>query len=188
NADNQFVDGMLQYTGERSQWNASLNLTRDTTLTSELGSTGIVQGSRRHESASISGGPTFLLSERISAAAQVYLLDSRYPDPGLSGLVDYRYHALSLTTSIAGSERSTFAVTAQGGELNVPDQDSRTRDANLRLAWTWQLHSLWTLDASVGPAYVESEYGHDNGTLFDVSVQRRGERWTLNTGLGRSLM
>ena len=51
-SDDRSLRTQLGFATERSYWSASADLIRDTTLTSELGSTGLVQANRRHQSVS----------------------------------------------------------------------------------------------------------------------------------------
>jgi hypothetical protein len=187
NSDDRSLHTQLGFTTERSYWNASADLIRDTTLTSELGSTGLVQTNRRHQSAALSLGSSFTLSERLSAGAQAYAIDSRYSEAEDTALTDYRYESLSLYARFATTERSDLSLMMQGGEL-VPEQGGRTRDASLRLAWTYVPYALWTAKLSAGPAYVNTELSTDTGTVFDADLQRQGERWTFNSGVGRTLV
>lgn len=187
NSDDQYVSLAFKHVAERAEWSAAANFTRDTTLISELESTGIVQANRRHEGLTLSGGPSFALTERVTAGAQLYWMDNHYVDAELSGLVDYEYRALSIFSSLASSELSNLTLTAQGGELVVPDQQSKTRDATLRLGWRHQPWSLWTLELSAGPAYVEAENGSDSGEVFSVDLRRQGELWTITANAGREL-
>jgi len=46
--DEEHVDLGYGWLGEKVSWNAAGNATRDTTLTSELGTTGLTQGNLRH--------------------------------------------------------------------------------------------------------------------------------------------
>ncbi len=185
--DDRSLQAQLGYTTQRSHWSAAATLIRDSTLTSELGTTGLVQTNRPHRSAALSGGPSFTLGERLSIGAQGYLLDSRYSEHEGTALTDYRYASVSLFAKRAASERSDLSLTLQAGQLD-PDQSARTADASLRLAWVFAPHALWTTTLSAGPAYVRTPFRHDTGVVFDADVQRRGERWTVSSALGRSLV
>lgn len=187
NSDDQYLTLALKHLAERAEWSVSTDFTRDTTLTSEIASTGIVQANRRHEGITLSGGPSFTLTERVNAGAQVYWMDNHYVDADFTGLVDYEYRALSLFSGFAFSDLSNLTLTAQGGELVVPGQSSTTRDATVRLGWRYQPHSSWTVEASTGPAYVRTDNGTDNGAVFDLDLQYEGERWTANTNVARDL-
>jgi opacity protein-like surface antigen len=187
-SDDQFVTAGYRWVGERSEWNTQLGLTRDTTLTSELGSTGLVQSNRRHESASFTVAPTVMFTERVSGGVQMFLLDNRYVDADSTGLVDYRYTALSLFSTVLLSDAgSALTVTAQGGELSTGGFfGSATRDGSLRLGWSFQPWLLWTATLSAGPSMVETDAGRDSGFVFDSEIKRQGDRWSLTANAGRS--
>jgi hypothetical protein len=187
-SDDQYAIASYRWSGERSQWKSDLSLTRDTTLTSELESTGLVQSNRRHQATALTITPTVTLTERLSGGSQMYLMDSRYFDAVSTGLVDYRYMAMSLFSTLAMSDAgSSLTLTAQGGELFIPgSRGSETRDATLRLGWSFQPWSLWTATLSAGPSLVEADAGSDNGVLFDGELKRQGDLWSLTAGGGRS--
>lgn len=186
-SDDQYLDARLGFVTERSQWNAAIGLVNDTTLTSELDSTGLIQTSRRHQSISASGGPTWMLTERANVGVQGYVLDTHYPDRGDTGLVDYQYRVASLSSDFAATERSTVRFSVQGGELVVPDSATRTRDASARIEWQFRSGDPWSTTLSAGPTYVDAPAGQDTGAVFDADAQRRGERWTFNVHAGRNL-
>lgn len=158
-SDDQYLDAQLGYVTERSQWSMAAGFVRDSTLTSEAASTGLVQSNRRHESLTVSGGPTWMLTERVNFSLQGYVLDSHYPDAGNTGLVDYQYRLASLGGGVAATESSTIRLTLQGAELVVTDLASRTRDANARLAWERKSDGPWSTTLSAGPAYVDARFG-----------------------------
>lgn len=187
-SDDQFVNAGYRWLGVRSDWNMELGLTRDTTLTSELGSTGLVQSNRRHEAASFSVAPRVMFTERVSGGVQMFVVDNRYIDAAFTGLVDYRYTMLSLFSTVLLSDTgSAFSVTAQGGELSTDGfRGSDTRDGTLRLGWSFQPWQLWTAALSAGPSTVETDAGSDSGFVFDGELKRHGERWSLTANAGRS--
>lgn len=186
-SDDRSLRTQLGFATERSYWNASADLVRDTTLTSELGSTGLVQMNRRHRSLTASLGPAFTLSERLSAGAQVYLIDSSYSQAQDTALTDYRYRSLSAYAKFATTERSDLSLTTQAGELD-PEQSGRTRDASARLGWSYIPHALWTIKLSAGPAYVDTDLRTDTGAVFDAELQRQGQRWTFSSSVARTLV
>ncbi|MBB6091250.1 hypothetical protein HNQ60_000096 [Povalibacter uvarum] len=187
NSDDQYLVARFAHTAERSRWDASLNLTHDSTLTSEIGSTGIVQANRRHEGVSASAGPTWIMSERVQTGAQLYWLGNHYVDADFTGLVDYTYSAMSLFSRFSMTERSSLTVTAQGSVLDVDHQTESTRDVSLRTAWNYQIDSLWSTELSAGPALVRNVYGDDVGGVFSVDISRRDETWNVFTRVGRDL-
>ena len=187
-SDDQFVNAAYRWIGERSEWNMDLGLTRDTTLTSELGSTGLVESNRRHEAGSFTVAPKVMFTERVSGGLQMYVVDNRYIDAEFTGLVDYRYTALSLFSQIILTDAgSALTVTAQSGRLTTQGFFAdQTRDGSLRLGWTFQPWLLWTASLSAGPSMVETERASDTGLVFDGEIKRQGDRWSLAANAGRS--
>lgn len=186
--NDQFVTGSYRWMGERAEWNMQLGLTRDTTLTSELGSTGLVDSNRRHEETTFSFSPRVMFTERVSGGMQIYQADNSYVDAKANGLVDYRYGAVSLFSTIALTDAgSALTVTAQAGRLTTPGLfGTETRDGSLRLGWSFQPWLLWTASLSAGPSAVETALGNDTGWVFDSEIKRQGDRWSLTANAGRS--
>ncbi|MET0535097.1 MAG: hypothetical protein ABW171_12800 [Steroidobacter sp.] len=187
-SDDQFVTGGYTWIGERSEWNSELSFTRDTTLTSELGSTGLVQSNRRREATNLLVAPQVMFTERVRGGAQLSLSRARYIDAESTGLVDYRYESLSLFSTVALSDAgSSLSLTAQGGELSTQGfPGTGTRDATLRLSWTYHPWQLWTVGLSAGPSWVETNAGSDQDWVFDADIKRQGDRWWLTASGGRT--
>lgn len=187
-SDDQFVTAGYRWTGERSEWNTEIGFTRDTTLTSELGSTGLVQSNRRHEAGSLTVAPQVMFTERVSGGVQMFVTSNRYVDADFTGLVDYRYAALSLFSTVVLTDTgSALTITAQGGELSTEGFfGSQTRDGSLRLGWSFQPWPLWTASLSAGPSIVDTAAASDSGYVFDGEIERRGERWSFTANAGRS--
>lgn len=187
-SDDRFLSASYRWLGVRSKWNMELGLTQDTTLTSELGSTGLVESNRRHEAATFSIAPEVMFTERVSGGVQMYVLDSRYHEAELTGLVDYRYSALSLFSTVVTTDAgSAVTITAQGGKLTTEGfLGAETRDASMRLGWNFQPWLLWTVSLSAGPSLVEKDAGSDTGFVLDGEIQRQGDRWSLTASAGRS--
>lgn len=187
-SDDRFLTAGYTWTGERSQWTSELGVTHDTTLTSELGSTGLVQSNRRREATSLTVAPRVMLTERVSGGVQMTLSKSRYIDAEFTGLVDYRYEALSLLSTVALSDAgSSLSVTAQAAELSTQGLGgSDTREATLRLGWSFRPWARWTVALSAGPSLVETDAGSDDDWVFDADIKHQGERWGLTVRGGRS--
>ncbi|MFC4308000.1 hypothetical protein ACFPN2_02800 [Steroidobacter flavus] len=186
--NDQFVTGSYRWMGERSEWNMQLGLTRDTTLTSELGSTGLVDSNRRHEETSFSFSPRVMFTERVSGGFQMFQVDNHYVDTEVTGLTDYRYSAVSVFSQIVLTDAgSALTVTAQAGRLTTAGFfGSETRDGTLKLGWTFQPWMLWTASLSAGPSTVETAIANDTGWVFDGEIKRLGDRWSLTANASRN--
>jgi len=186
--DDRYLQAGFTYVTERTQWNATADYAYDTTLTSELELTGLVEGDRRHEGLTITAGPSYSLTERTTLGMQLYWNDNHYVDAQFTGLVDYDYGAASLFSSYALSDRTTFNLTARTGRLTVPDIPfADKRDDSLTIGWRYAAWTLWTVELSAGPSLAKSDAGTDDGWVFRADMQRRAERWTFTTSAGRDV-
>jgi hypothetical protein len=187
-SDNGYLDSSWQLATERTRWGASAGFVRDTTLTSELQLTGLVQGNRRHEGINVSGGPTFIFSDRASAGLQAFWFDNHYVDALAVGLVDYDYRGLSLPSSYELTEQSVVTFKLQGGALHVPMlPGADKKDASARLGWKYQSSALWSINVAAGPSFVKSTTSSDRGAVYEFGASRQGERWTFAASAGRDL-
>lgn len=187
--DDEYLGAGFTYAYEKVQWSASVDFSNDTTLTSELGLTGLVEDNRRHEGITATAGPTFSLSERTTAGVQAYWNDNHYRDARFTGLVDYEYGAVAVFSKHVFSERTELSVKARVGEMRVPANPlADKQDATLTLGWRYEPWPLWTLDLAAGSSYARSESGTDDGMVFNVGMQRRAERWTFSTSGGRDVI
>lgn len=186
--DDEYLRGAFTYYTERSQWAGTLNFAHDTTLTSELGLTGYTEDNRQHEGISATLGPTYQLSERTSAGLEVLWNDNHYRDAAFTGLVDYRYGALSLFSRHVLSDRSELSMSARAGQLRVPTNPGADKqDASVTLGWSYKPWPLWTLNMSAGPSYARSDVASDDGLVFQTDLQHQAERWTFTTSAGRDI-
>ncbi len=188
NQNNEYLDIASAYKAESSTWSAGINAARDTTLTSEIGLTGLTNANRRHESLAVTLGPTVQITERLSASAQMLWSANHYDDATHTGLVDYRYSSADGKGSYALSERTTLAIDASVGQSSVSQLDTRTTNYSLDASVTRLLSELWTITASLGPSRVESDAGSENGVVYGVNAQRSGELVNFGAGASRAVI
>jgi hypothetical protein len=157
NRDDESLALNIGQTRERSGWQATAGWTRDTTLTSELGTTGLTQANLRHNRYQASISPQIQLSARSLFAFGVSGELDRYDNPGLSGLVDYGYGSVYAGYTRRSSEVTTLGLWVAGGGLSVPDRhDSESVNGVLRLTYEHQISERLSVEAYAGPNYVRS--------------------------------
>lgn len=186
-SDDQFLVAALERPSERSSWSLSTSYSRDTTLTSELDTTGFVQTNRRHESLSFTGGSSWMLTERTSLGGNLFWQDHHYRDAASAGLIDYSYRAATAFANFMLTEATELRVSGQSGELLIPGSDDPTRDTSVRLTLSYAPAPLWSMSVSAGPSFVSTRERDDEGRLYSLEATRRGERWRWNTTLGRDV-
>ncbi len=185
--DEANIDLAGSWQGERVDWSGSLGAARDTTLTSELGTTGLTQGNSRHESYDFSIGPNWQASERVTVGARAGLNASRYPGLENSELVDYDQSNASVYVSYLYSDRLSLTLSGAAGRLSSKGSSGDdTRNANATIAARYALATKWSLQASVGPSLAESQGERQRGLVYGLSVSRAFERAALSIDASRS--
>lgn len=167
---------------ERSSLALSLTGTQDTTLTSELGSTGLTQVNKRHRSGVFVVSPSFQWTERLEVGGQFYATAHHYVDAEFTGLVDYNYGLAAGNVVYALNERSQLTVRVSAGKLQVPDRndyDKSNYDATLAYSKQWD--EYWKTVLSFGPSVINTSLGENSGTVYGLSATRKSE--LLNTNM-----
>jgi hypothetical protein len=185
--NDKYVTLSAQRSYETAIWAGSASFVRDTTLTSELGLTGLQEVNRPHEALSLTATPTLLLSDRMQLGAQLYWSDNNYKDAEFTGLVDYRYSLGAASANYVWTEKVKLSMQASLGRLEVPAYGTRSDTINVTAALAWQYSELWSAQLSVGPSRVESEIGNDQGYVYSASVKRRGLRSGISALVARDV-
>ncbi len=172
--------------GERGSWNLSAQGLVDSTLTSELGQSGVSDVNRRHEVLTAGGGYEWNHSERAAWRASGAWTSHHYADAAGTGLNDYRHVAASLGPTWSLRE-TTQASLVLGAERTLPRKgsDQSAFSASLRLAGSWNELAAWTVQA--GGTRADAPGGKSNGALVALSVSSGGERLRFGADLRRDI-
>lgn len=171
-----YLTASAQRAYERVSWTASTSFARDTTLTSELGLTGLQYANRDRENLSLSLGPMWQVSERAQVSAQYYGADTHYKDAEFTGLVDYSYWLVALSGTYVWTEKLTLGFESSAGTLDVPDTRRVDRDMNASLSLDWQVVEGWSARFSYGPTRIETDAGDMQGQIYSASISRESLR------------
>lgn len=173
---------------ERGRFDLALTGLQDSTLTSELGSTGYTQVNKYHRSGTFTLSPSWQWTERLVAVGQFYGTVHRYVDAEFTGLVDYDYGMAASSLSYGWNERSTLAMQLSAGRLRVPDEsgyDKTTYAATL--TYTRQLDEHWQTVLSWGPSEIRSRTGTNRGSVYELSATRQSELFNTRAALKREV-
>jgi hypothetical protein len=172
---------------ERGKWSFDGMGSTDSTLTSELGTTGITYVNRRHTAGSADLGYQYSSTERLSWLAQVSGQITRYEDATAFGLVNYDYGSVQFGPNWSFSERLLGSLTLEANRLN-PDAGARQtdygvsaqlrRDFSERYAWRISLGSTRVDYSSTG----SSPSSSSTTVEYDIGANYKGERvqWDLS--------
>jgi hypothetical protein len=180
----RMADLALERTGERGTLRLAASLVRDSTLTSEFGSSGLTTVDYPHRRLLLSAQAQRALSERWSFAAQLGWSQDRYDAPAQVGFSDYRYASAWLVTSYDVSEKTRVSVQGGGSRLEVPSRP---------LIWTYStalavervLTDKLRVSVSAGPSRVLREGRSQAGQYAQLAVIRDGERVLTSLSIAR---
>jgi hypothetical protein len=188
NRDDEKLSATINQTGEHNSWGSSAAWTRDTTLTSELGTTGLTQTNKRHNRYEASISPQVQLSERGLVSFGISGELDRYKDAALTGLFDYSYGSVYAGYSRLVSELTSIGFGGVASGQSVPDRSSSdTVNALLRLILSHDFSDRLHLESYAGPNYVHSQTRHRWGAAGRLALKYGGLRTDFSFAAERQL-
>jgi hypothetical protein len=180
NRHDQYVTLGLTRTAPATSTALELGWTNDSTLTSELGTTGLTQSNRRHHAMTATATQTWAPAERWSYALQLSGERDQYLQAAGTGLVDYNYLSGSVQSQYLLSTRAKIGLSLTSARLTIPDgtlplRDNRYAEITLENHW----NALWTSNLAAGPSQIRVRGSNDSGLVYSALLSRRGERSTL---------
>jgi hypothetical protein len=179
-------DGSLLLSGierlERWTVSGSAQYSRDSTLTTELFDTGIIDTASRREARAGSFSVSRLLTERQALQGSASYSDVTFPGGLRFGLVGYRYPSVALTYSFSYTSRLTFSATGFGSQSTAPVVHYESRDAGARLGIEYSFSERTKLSISAGMDESHVNGAADTGTVWAIRATRDAERtqWSLS--------
>ena len=186
--DNQYLDFNGSYLYERVSWTLLGNVTQDSTTISELQTTGLTAGNRRHDGFSGTFGPAVQLSERWVLTAQVSATRTHYADGLNVGLVDYGYDSGDLKLQWQASELTQLFVEASDSRLHTNFDDFSSYNYGFDAGVTRQLSPSWSVTASLGPNFVHSQFTSDTSFSFSAGTHYQGQLLTVDANAAQQVI
>ena len=169
----------------KSLLNASLSIQSDSTLSTEVQSSGFVNENKDRLRSVASVGYNYSLSETdlINGGASYERVD--YEDILPGQLSEYGYSGLrgGYTRSVSG--RDQVVLSLFGSELENEDIKTNTTTLGFSIGWNRLLSASWSMDANFGRR--KSEYVRDFGftefqntnssRITDFKLKYAGQRW-----------
>jgi hypothetical protein len=185
--NDQQLDLALNWQGELVSWRGSASATRDTTLTSELGVTGLTQFNQRHEGYEASIGPSWQVSERLSMGSRLGWQVDRYPNPETQ-LSDYRYGTAMVNAIYALSDRTTVTLVGSAGHYTAENTGRVTDNASVSFQASYAWSPLWSITAGVGPSWSKANDSdsRERSVVYNFMVGRQLERASVSLFASRS--
>jgi hypothetical protein len=172
--------------GERYSVGSGINLTWDTTLTSELGTTGITGFNQRHRARAVSLAPQWQLTPRFSTGLALGWQDSSYEQAARGGLSGYDYTYIGTTSDFIVGPATHASLSISAGRLDSDRYRYDTGNIDARFSLTHAWSQRWTGSISGGPSRVRADGRRSSGSVFGGTLSRRAELFTLDAAVERS--
>jgi hypothetical protein len=189
--DDRSLNGALNWTGERMKVTLTGFIANQSTLTTEVLETGIIDGDVRRRSSQVNGEWDWTQNERRQSFLQLGYMSASYS--GGNALTEfelpgYRYPSAALGERFFLSERTILSVSAFGDALSSERQGNSSHEAGGQVEVIQQFSERISLDASVGESK-RSLYGENgSGTNASVTLARIFERGNFSLSYLRSLV
>lgn len=176
---------------ERDRFELGLGLDWDSTLTSEVATSGRVQVRKRRERWSLAPGWERQVSERLSLNAGLSYQDVSYDDGLAAGLVDYSFATLGAGFGYGLDERTQLIGRVSYDRYDADQVRNEVESYGVLGGVAWAVSETWNLTTLLGVRRAEARTaaGREDSTggLFDIASTWRLETGSLRAGLSKSL-
>ena len=160
---------------ERGQWTLSGEALSDTTVTSELGTSGITGINRRRYVETASVGYQYAVTERLTWQVQGTWQDTRYSEALQYGLTNYQYASAVFGPNWNFTERVQGSLILETDEISPQaGQTQKDYSASLQVKRSFSEQYAWRISA--GATRVEAgNSGGGTSSVFEIGATRQGE-------------
>jgi hypothetical protein len=188
--DDRNLLGSFSWTGERSQLSVTASVANQSTLTTELLETGLVNTNTRRRT--YQGGIQWNWSrtERHQSFAQLSYSDVSYSGPQYVQLLlpGYKYPAGSIGERFFVTEKFTFSVSAFGDALLSQQSRASSHEAGAQVELNYSHSEKTFFDLSIGESRRSVAGTNGLGTVGALTVNHNFERSTATLSYSRNLV
>lgn len=196
NATDYALKAVSKWLAERDQWNLAAGSVRDSTLQSELASTGVVTARRQRTLNSVQGGWQHRFGDQWSGNLGYSNNQVRYESG--PGLVDYDDQLVSGGVSSSLTERAALTLALSSRDFKTRSGDVRTKVDAISLGGNWQWTERLGFGVDVGRQWTESDqklprpyigsfHTESTGTTYSGNVGYQFDQGSLGVSLSRGL-
>jgi len=160
--------------GDSTRWHLDGTVANESTLTTELEDTGLVDVQKRRESIALNGAVDWAATERDVVTLQAGDQSDHYIDAASSGLIDYDYAGAMLAFNHSIDERTSFGARVSGGSMHPAELVPVSHDVAARLTFMRQFSPAYRLNLEAGVSRADSQGLADDGTVYLLDLVRTG--------------
>jgi hypothetical protein len=181
------LGGRWETRGEQWQFQLAAGAARDSTLTTELTDTGIIDGRTRRRALDGSLLASYQLTRRSTLQLQGGYTDVDFARAEGTGLVPYGYGSIAAGYRWQATEATNIVLQAFGGRLDTPITTATTNNVGGRVILVSRLSERFSLEGSAGVSRTESGATSDQGAVFALSGNWSNELSEIALSLTRSV-
>ncbi|MGE0188353.1 MAG: hypothetical protein AB7F79_02845 [Steroidobacteraceae bacterium] len=179
---------LARRTTETGSNSVSLAGTSDTTLTSELGTTGLSEINKQRRNVATTINTQWDVTEKFSTSTQLYAAANRYIDAKQTGLVDYNYGSVLINSVYQWTNQSSLSLQASAGKLQVPEYARLNKtNQSVTLGYVVQWSPQWSSNVSLGPSRIQTRSGTQSGSVYNIGFSREAERSMFSASVAREV-
>jgi len=188
-SDEESLDAGYVIAHERWSLDLSASGGRQSTLTSELGTTGRTDINAASESASFGLAPQWQLTERLSAGANLGYQRAAYPgiDSSRTDLYGSRYTTGQVSARYALDPAMSLAIATSAGHFDSQRPGGSSDSRDLTAIFDYAIAERLALTLSAGPSVVATRHRTDHGVVYTASLQRTFTLSNLSFSAARSV-
>lgn len=168
----------------------------DSTLTSEVATSGLVQVNKRRERVLVSPSWTYTLSSRAQARAGASYQEVTYEDVELIPLFNYSFATADLTLTYGLSERATLFGRASYAKYDADQVDTTSNSVGAEVGASYALSETMSLTTYAGvrntkaetPTLFGTEETENSGPLFQMELKKSFDRGQVRISADRSVV
>ncbi len=181
------INTMYRRSGERLTFDAQAGIADDSTLTTEPGETGFVEGNTRRHSIQASTSLTQYVGTRHTLRYQLGISDIDYDRTLGTGLVGYRYPSANLLYTATMSPRLDLTLTANAARLEVPLTRAETDTRGAQAGFRFRVTERFDLEARTGRTNTQARGRSDVAQSHFASASWHNTRSILKLTLSQDV-
>ena len=200
-SSDQIFSLLSKYKTERNTFGLNGSYVRDSTLASELISTGVVQARKQRGNLTLNPSWTTFASERTWFTLDYQLSRVKYDDAAAAGLIDYNNQTASVSAVHRLSEQDQLSGTIYYSKYETSPANFKSNTTGLRLGITHDFSETFTGALSLGarstlsksqqnalvcPApVILCQFGLVSFQVVPFTTETRSHGYTLNASLNK---
>jgi hypothetical protein len=185
--DTERLDGGYSVTGEKSSLSVAASGARESTQTSELGTTGRTDLKGYQQRFTLGATPRFTLTERLSAGLGANYLRTTYSDGAKSSLYGSRSSSGTGDFRYRITETTSVSIQASAGWFDSDRAGNGSSNRSVSGQTTYAIGERLMASASIGPSWVESRGRTDQGLVYQASLVRSYTLGSIDLAASRTV-